>query len=174
MGRLYSTCHLFLVALNKTTPVRICDSASANVSLQCMHVSLLVNRVATGSPHFGQMTCRIKPPCTWAALRPRFACRRITLSNRLKVSAEFRNPLLPVLDCESVLLGFGLFVGGLFLIVVLGAVLAVAKGRVQYGHATSLGVVYGMTFGNPLFYVGLVGCLVVGISLVGSWPTPVR
>ena len=72
------------------------------------------------------------------------------------------------------MLGFGLFVVGLIFLVILSAVSAVVQGTVQYNHATSVGVIYGMTFGNPLFYVGLLGCLLVGVALVGSWPTPVR
>ena len=75
---------------------------------------------------------------------------------------------------KGVLLGFGLFVGGLFLIVVLSAVAAVVRGTVQYNQATGVGAIYGVTFGNPLFYVGLLGCLLVGVALVGGWPTPVR
>jgi hypothetical protein len=75
---------------------------------------------------------------------------------------------------KGVLLGFGLFVGGLFLLGVLSALFAIVKGSVQYNHAIGVGVIYGMTLRKPLFYVGLLGCLLVGISLAGSWPTPVR
>ena len=75
---------------------------------------------------------------------------------------------------KGIFLGFGLFVGGLFLLVVLSALSAIVRGTVEYNHATSVGVIYGVTFGNPLFYVGLLGCLLVGVALVGSWPTPVR
>jgi hypothetical protein len=75
---------------------------------------------------------------------------------------------------KGVLLGFGLFVGGLFLLVVLSVLSAIVKGSIQYNHATSVGVIYGMTFGNPFFYLALLGCLLVGVSLVGSWPIPVR
>ena len=75
---------------------------------------------------------------------------------------------------KGVLLGFGLFVGGIIFLVILSAVSAVVQGTVRANHATSVGVIYGVTFGNPLFYVGLLGCLLVGVALVGSWPTPVR
>jgi hypothetical protein len=41
---------------------------------------------------------------------------------------------------KGVLLGFGLFVGGLFLLVVLSALSAIVKGSVQYNQATGIGV----------------------------------
>jgi hypothetical protein len=75
---------------------------------------------------------------------------------------------------KGVLVGFALFISGLFLMVLVGIVSAVAKGQVQHSHATGLSAVYGQTFGNPFFYLGLLGCVLIGVSLVASWPTPVR
>jgi hypothetical protein len=75
---------------------------------------------------------------------------------------------------KGVLVGFGLFVGGLIFLVILSAVSAVVQGTVEHNRATGVGVIYGMTLGNPLFYLGLLGCLLVGVALVGSWPTPAR
>jgi len=75
---------------------------------------------------------------------------------------------------KGVFIGFGLFLAGLFLTALVGITWAVTRGQVQTGHATGLGVVYGLTIGNPLFYLGLLGCILIGIAVAGSWPTPVR
>ena len=37
-------------------------------------------------------------------------------------------------------------------------------------HATGLTAIKGMTTANPFFWLALVGCLLIGISAVASWP----
>jgi len=70
------------------------------------------------------------------------------------------------------LLGFALFIGGLFLTVAVGIVSAIVKGSVQSGHATGLGAIFGATIFNPLFYTALLGCILIGVSIMGSRTTP--
>jgi hypothetical protein len=70
---------------------------------------------------------------------------------------------------KGILLGVALFIGGLFLRVVFGIV----RSPVQSNHATGLGVIFGTTIWNPFFYIALLGCLLIGISIVGSQTTPV-
>jgi uncharacterized membrane protein len=64
---------------------------------------------------------------------------------------------------KGVFLGFGLFVGGLFLMAIVGITWAVTRGQVEHSHATGLSAVYGQTLGNPLFYLALLGCVLIGI-----------
>ena len=40
-------------------------------------------------------------------------------------------------------------------------------------HATGLSALRAYTWGNPFFWTALLGCLLVGISLVASWPVKV-
>jgi hypothetical protein len=75
---------------------------------------------------------------------------------------------------KGVFIGFGLFLAGLVFMAIVGISMVVARGQVQTGHATGLSVVYGWTLGNPLFYLGLLGCILIGIAVAGSWPKPVR
>jgi len=74
---------------------------------------------------------------------------------------------------KGVFLGFGLFVGGLVLMVVVGIVGAIVKGSVQTGHATALSAIFAATIWNPFFYLALLGCILIGVSIVGSRGTPV-
>jgi hypothetical protein len=75
---------------------------------------------------------------------------------------------------KGVFLGFGLFLAGLVLMAIVSITWAVTRGQVQHSQAIGLGVVYGQTLGNPFFYVALLGCVLIGIAVVASWPTPVR
>jgi hypothetical protein len=75
---------------------------------------------------------------------------------------------------KGILVGFGLFVSGLVLTAIVSISFAFGRGQVQAQHATSLGVIYGQTFGNPFFYLALLGCMLIGIAVVGSWSTSVR
>lgn len=74
---------------------------------------------------------------------------------------------------KGTLLGFGLFVGGLFLYAALGIAVAIIKGSVQSGHATALSAVFASTIWNPFFYLGLLGCILIGVSIFGNRGTPV-
>jgi hypothetical protein len=74
---------------------------------------------------------------------------------------------------KGIFLGFGLFVGGLFLLAVLSVLSAVVRGTVQHGQAIGLSAVFAATIWNPFWYLGLVGCILVGVSIVGSRGTPV-
>jgi hypothetical protein len=40
--------------------------------------------------------------------------------------------------------------------------------------ATGISAITGITTANPFFWVALVACLMLGVSLVASWPVPVR
>jgi hypothetical protein len=75
---------------------------------------------------------------------------------------------------KGVFIGFGFFLAGLVLTAIVSISFAFGRGQVQAHHATSLSVVYGWTFGNPLSYLGLLGCMLIGITVAGSWPKPVR
>ena len=74
---------------------------------------------------------------------------------------------------KGVMLGFALFIGGFLVMGVVGAVTAVVKGSVQTGHATGLSAVFASTIWNPFFYLGLLGCILVGLSITGNRGTPV-
>jgi len=75
---------------------------------------------------------------------------------------------------KGILVGVGLFVSGLVLMAIVSISFAFGRGQVQAQHATSSGVIYGQTFGNPFFYLALLGCMLNGTAVAGSWPTPVR
>ena len=70
---------------------------------------------------------------------------------------------------RGILLGLAIFIGGLFLTVVVG----ILRGPLQTNHATGLSAVFGATIWNPFFYIALLGCLLIGISIVGSQNTPI-
>jgi hypothetical protein len=69
----------------------------------------------------------------------------------------------------SLSLGLSLFVALGFINMLVGAV----RGPVEHGHATGVSAILGATVWNPLFYLAFIGCLLVGIAIVGSRPTPV-
>jgi len=75
---------------------------------------------------------------------------------------------------KGAFIGFGFFLAGLVLSAIVRISFAFGRGQAQAQHAASLGVVYGWTLGNPLFYLGLVGCILIGIAVAGNWPKPVR
>jgi len=75
---------------------------------------------------------------------------------------------------KGIFIGFGLFVSGLVLTAIVSISFAFGRGQVQTQHATSLGVIYAQTFDNPFFYLALLGCMLIGIAVARSWPTPVR
>jgi hypothetical protein len=62
---------------------------------------------------------------------------------------------------------------GLALFAVGSIVLTFIRNPVRVGVATSLGVVYGATIGSAFFWCGMIGCLLIGIAIVGSWPVRV-
>jgi hypothetical protein len=66
---------------------------------------------------------------------------------------------------RGLLLGSGIFVMGT-LIFLWFAVLS----PVRSGTATGLSVITGMTVSNPFFWAALVACLVLGVSVMASWP----
>jgi hypothetical protein len=75
---------------------------------------------------------------------------------------------------KGVFIGFGLFLAGLVFVAIVSISFAFGRGQAQAQHATSLSVVYRWTIGNPLFYVGLLGCILIGVTVAGRWPKPVR
>jgi hypothetical protein len=70
---------------------------------------------------------------------------------------------------RGLLLGSGVFVIGT-LIFLWFAVLNPARSAT----ATGLSVITGMTIGNPFFWAALVACLVLGVSVMASWPVRVQ
>jgi hypothetical protein len=70
---------------------------------------------------------------------------------------------------KGIALGLAIFISGLFIRLVVGII----KGPIESNHATGLGVIFGATIWNPFFYIALLGCLLIGISIVGSQTTPV-
>jgi hypothetical protein len=70
---------------------------------------------------------------------------------------------------KGVTLGSAFFVVGTitFLLLTVFRPLSTSK-------ATGITVLTGMTTQNPFFWVALVACLMLGVSLVASWPVPVR
>jgi hypothetical protein len=70
----------------------------------------------------------------------------------------------------SLSLGLALFVALGFLYMLVGVV----RGPVETAHATGISAIFGATIWNPLFYLAFMGCLLVGVAVVRSWPTPVR
>jgi hypothetical protein len=75
---------------------------------------------------------------------------------------------------KGVSIGFGLFLAGLVFVWIVSVSMAFGRGQEQAQHATSLGVIYGWTIGNPLFYLGLLGCILIGVTVAGRRPKPVR
>jgi hypothetical protein len=69
----------------------------------------------------------------------------------------------------SLSLGLALFVALGFIYMLASAV----RGPVEPGHAIGVSAILAATFWNPLFYLAFIGCLLVGIAIVGSRPTPV-
>jgi hypothetical protein len=41
-------------------------------------------------------------------------------------------------------------------------------------RATGISAITGVTTGNPFFWLALVACLMLGVSLVASWPVRVH
>ena len=70
---------------------------------------------------------------------------------------------------KGISLGTGFFVVGtaVFLLMTVFRPISTSK-------ATGLSAITGMTTANPFFWVALVACLMLGVSLVASWPVPVR
>jgi hypothetical protein len=70
---------------------------------------------------------------------------------------------------RGLLLGSGMFAMGtlIFLKVTL------FSPTVQ-GTATGISAIQAYTTQNPFFWTALVACLVLGVSIIGSWPVPVR
>ena len=69
----------------------------------------------------------------------------------------------------SLSLGLALFLALGFLYMLVGVV----RGPVATGHATGVGVILGATVWNPFFYTALLGCILIGVSIIGSRTTPV-
>ena len=70
---------------------------------------------------------------------------------------------------KGITLGTGFFVIGTVVFLFLTVFRPLSTNR-----ATGLSAIVGMTTGNPFFWVALVACLMLGVSLVASWPVPVR
>ena len=69
---------------------------------------------------------------------------------------------------KGLLLGLGMFLVGTVLF--LGATVR-PRGS---NAAIAVSVFTGMTYYNPLWWTALLACLLLGVSLVGSWPVPVK
>ena len=65
---------------------------------------------------------------------------------------------------KGISLGLAMFVVGFI------AFNVVTAPPMRPGTAIGLSYVYASTVGNPFFWLGLLGCLLVGVSVVGSWP----
>jgi ABC-type antimicrobial peptide transport system permease subunit len=63
----------------------------------------------------------------------------------------------------------GSFLGAAFFVVgtIIFLVRVIGRGQAQ---ATGLSVLSGLTINNPFFWVALLACLMLGVSLVASWP----
>ena len=70
---------------------------------------------------------------------------------------------------KGVSLGTGFFVVGTIAFLLLTVFRPFSASR-----ATGISAITGMTTQNPFFWVALVACLMLGVSLVASWPVPVR
>lgn len=70
---------------------------------------------------------------------------------------------------KGLLLGTGFWVFGTF-----AFLFFVVLRPFRASHATGLTVLTGATVFNPLWWLALVGCLLLGVALIGSWPTPVK
>jgi hypothetical protein len=65
---------------------------------------------------------------------------------------------------KGVSLGAGLFFLGSFLFLIMWL------RPFASGMAIGLSAIAGITILNPFFWVALVACLALGVSIVGSWP----
>jgi hypothetical protein len=70
---------------------------------------------------------------------------------------------------RGLLLGFGLFVMGTLVFLKFTVFSPTA-----HSAATGLSAIQAYTTQNPFFWAALVACLVLGVSIIGSWPVPVR
>ena len=66
---------------------------------------------------------------------------------------------------KGVLLGSGLFVVG-----VVCYLLLTVFNPIRGTAATGLTAITGVTIQNPFFWIALVSCIALGISLCASWP----
>jgi hypothetical protein len=70
---------------------------------------------------------------------------------------------------KGLLLGSGMFAMGTLIFLKFTLFSPIAQGT-----ATGLSALQGYTVANPFFWSALVACLVLGVSIIGSWPMPVR
>jgi hypothetical protein len=70
---------------------------------------------------------------------------------------------------KGLLLGSGMFAMGTLIFLKFTLFSPIAQGT-----ATSLSALQGYTVSNPFFWSALVACLILGVSIIGSWPVPVR
>ena len=70
---------------------------------------------------------------------------------------------------KGILLGFAMFISG-----TVGFLLLTVFGPISTSKATGISAITGITTHNPLFWVALLACLMLGCALVGSWPASVR
>jgi hypothetical protein len=68
---------------------------------------------------------------------------------------------------KGISLGTGFFVIGTICFLLLTIFLSTSK-------ATGLSAITGVTTANPFFWLALVACLMLGVSLVASWPVRVQ
>jgi hypothetical protein len=74
---------------------------------------------------------------------------------------------------KGVLLGLGLF-GVCLVIYVIGMTRFLLKGTPAPAPGTAIGIDFvTMLQHNPWFFVALLACIMLGLSIVGSWPTRV-
>ena len=69
---------------------------------------------------------------------------------------------------KGISLGAGLFFVGFFVFLVMWMRPFVS------GRAIAVSALAGITILNPFFYVALLSCLALGVSIVGSWPVRVQ
>ena len=72
---------------------------------------------------------------------------------------------------KAILVGLGLF-GICLLIYVIGMTRFLTEGTPPPAPGTAIGIDFvTMVQRNPWFFVALLACIMLGLSIVGSWPT---
>jgi hypothetical protein len=71
---------------------------------------------------------------------------------------------------KGILLGAGLF-GICLVIYVVGMTRFILKGAPQLPPGTSVGIDFIAMLRNSHWLIALIGCIMLGFAIVGSWPT---